>query len=276
MSVLLNLLQVRPGAEADSWLGAGHGPAGKRAYGGQFLGQGLLSAARTVPADGSVVPTSLHMQFLRAGDAGETTEYLVERSHDGRTAMTRRVLVRQRDRVLAIATASFTRPLDGPEHGDYGPLPEDPAVLDRTGPAGPAPGLPLDELDIRIVDEGSGPDFRRRFWWRATVPVPADPIRHAALAVYVTDVYFPDPALRVHGFATRDRTHRSGTTDAAIWFHRDIRADRWNLLESRSPAAGRGRGLVTAGLIAGEGPEAGRTAATFVHEGVIATRETSN
>jgi acyl-CoA thioesterase-2 len=73
----------------------------------------------------------------------------------------------------------------------------------------------------------------------------------------------------VHGHSMRARTHRSGTTDSSLWFHREVRADEWNLLECRSPAAARGRAVVTASLIRADG----LVAATLVQEGLIAERE---
>jgi acyl-CoA thioesterase II len=105
-------------------------------------------------------------------------------------------------------------------------------------------------------------------WWRATVPIPDDPIVHTLVAAYVTDVYMIDPALQVHGHSMNARSHRSGTTDSSIWFHRPVRADEWNLLESRSPAAARGRGVVTASLLRTDGA----IAATMAQEGLIAER----
>jgi acyl-CoA thioesterase-2 len=266
MSALLDLLEVRPG-DTDTWVAAGHGPADKRAFGGQFVAQSMAAAAQTVP--GEALPTSMHLQFLRGGAAAESVYYQVERTFDGRTAMTRRVLSRQSDRTITAATVSFAVPLTGPAHGQYGELPEDPDTLAATGPAGPAPGMPSDELDIRIVDQGEGTDFVRRLWWRATVPLPDDPLLHTCVALFVTDVYMIDPALRVHGHSMRDRSHRSGTTDSSVWFHAPIRADRWNLLESRSPAAARGRGVVTASLVGVDGT----ISATLVQEGLIAARD---
>jgi acyl-CoA thioesterase II len=129
--------------------------------------------------------------------------------------------------------------------------------------------MPLDELDIRIADDTSTGEFVRRLWWRATILIPDDRLIHTLLAVYVTDVYMIDPALQVHGHSMKARTHRSGTTDSSIWFHHPIRADQWNLLESTSPAAARGRGVVTASLIRTDGV----IAATLVQEGLIAERE---
>jgi acyl-CoA thioesterase II len=169
---------------------------------------------------------------------------------------------------LTTATVSFAAELPGPEHGHLPDMLGDPDALPQTGPAGPAPSMPLDELDIRIADDSSSGEFVRRLWWRATVPLPEDPVLHTLVAVYVTDVYMIDPALQLHGHSMKARTHRSGTTDSSIWFHRAVRADEWNLLECRSPAAARGRGVVTASLVRADG----FIAATLTQEGLIAER----
>jgi acyl-CoA thioesterase II len=267
VSDLLALLDLTGGPD-DVWAVTGYGPVGKRAFGGQFLAQTVVAAARSVQ-DTAKLPTSLHLQFLRGGEGGARFEYQVERTHDGRTASTRRVVARCDGRILTVATVSFAAPMAGPEHGAYGRFPDDPEALPATGPAGPAPGLPPGEVDIRIVDDGAGEGFVRRLYWRTTIPMPDDPLLHAGVALFVTDVYMIDPALRVHGHAMVDRTHRSGTTDASVWFHRPVRADRWNLLESRSPAATGGRAVVTASLVGADG----QIAATMVQEGLIAARE---
>lgn len=266
MSVLLGLLTLTA-AGTDRWRGPGAGPAGKRAFGGLFAAQGLAAACATVAAEKR--PTNLHVQFLRGGEAGDGAEYDVERVYDGRTAAARRVQTRQHDRLLNIATVSFSAPLAGPEHGHRPSMPAHPDSLDRTGPPGPAPSLPLDELDIRVADQQDRDgQFVRRLWWRATVDLPHDPLIHTLIAVYVTDLYGLDPILRTHGHSMAGRTHRSGTTDSSIWFHQPLRADQWNLLESRSPAAACGRGVMTASLLRADGV----IAATLVQEGMIADR----
>lgn len=265
MSKLLDLLDVRPGPGTDSWIGPASGPAGKRAYGGQFVAQSLAAAIRTVEADR--LPTNMHLQFLRGGEAGDDVEYSVARVFDGRTSSARRVDSHQGGRLRTTATVAFATDLPGPQHGRRA-WAQDPETLPQTGPAGPAPSMPLDELDIRIADSGAGDEFVRRLWWRATGSVPDDPLVHTLLAVYVADVYMIDPALQVHGHSMRARTHRSGTTDSSIWFHRPVRADEWNLLETVSPAAARGRGVVTGSLIRADGV----IAATLAQEGLIADR----
>jgi acyl-CoA thioesterase len=267
VSTLLELLEVKPGADADTWIGPASGPDGKRAYGGQFVAQSLAAACRTVDPDR--LPTNIHLQFLRGGEAGESVDYTVTRVFDGRTAAARRVDSHQDGRLLTTATVSFAVDLPGPEHGRRASMPGDPDELPQTGPAGPAPSMPLDEIDIRIADDRSSGEFVRRLWWRTTVPLPDDPLVHTLVAAYVTDVYMIDPALQVHGHSMEARSHRSGTTDSSIWFHRPVRADKWNLLESRSPAAARGRGVVTGSLIRADGV----IAATLVQEGLIAERD---
>ena len=54
-----------------------------------------------------------------------------------------------------------------------------------------------------------------------------------------------------------------------MWFHRRVFADRWNLVESRSPAAASGRGIMIAALYGAEG----QRAATIVQEGQAVRRE---
>jgi acyl-CoA thioesterase II len=269
VSTLLTLLDVRAGAAGDGavFTGRASGPAGKRAYGGLLAAQSLAAACRTVGDDRS--PANMHLQFLRGGDAGEGVEHRVHRVYDGRTASARRVESHEHGRLLTTATASFATPLAGPEHGRHAASPQDPEALPRTGPPGPAPSLPLDEFDIRIDDDTSTGEFVRRMWWRVTAELPDAPLVHTLIAVYITDLYGIDPALAVHGHSMRSRSHRSGTTDSSIWFHRPVRAGEWNLLESRSPAAARGRGVITSSLIGADGV----IAATLVQEGLVADRD---
>ncbi|MCX2929114.1 thioesterase family protein [Mycobacterium sp. CVI_P3] len=265
MSVLAGLLDVTP-EESGGFVGAASGPADKRAYGGHLAAQALAAACRTVDSDKT--PTSLHVQFLRGGDAGVPVHYFVEAVYDGRTAASRRVLARQDGRLLTTTTVSFSVAATGPEHAAHTTAPHAPADLPATGPIGPAPSLPLDEIDIRTNDDWSTGEFVRRLWWRVTVPLCGEPWLSTCAAAYVTDIYGIDPVLAVHGHSMTDRSHRTATTDSSIWFHRPIRAGEWNLLESRSPAAARGRGLVTLSLYDSDKV----LTATLVQEGLAVLR----
>ncbi|MGY4708287.1 acyl-CoA thioesterase [Mycolicibacterium sp. CBM1] len=266
MSELSRLLSVRPDP-SGALVGEASGPPDKRAYGGHLAAQAMAAACHTVAADKA--PTNLHVQFLRGGDAGAPVQYDVDPVYDGRTTASRRVLARQDGRLLITATVSFAAAADGPEHTRHADAAGDPEQLPANGPVGPAPSLPLDELDIRTDDDCSAGEFVRRLWWRVTAPLDEDPRVHACAAIYVTDIYGIDPVLRVHGHSMTDRSHRTATTDSSIWFHRPIRADQWNLLESRSPAAARGRGLVTLDLY-----DCDRLlTATLVQEGLTVVRD---
>ncbi|AKK25524.1 acyl-CoA thioesterase II [Mycobacterium sp. EPa45] len=263
MSVLSRLLNVAP-AESG-FVGEASGPPDKRAYGGHLAAQAMAAACHTVDADKA---HRVHVQFLRGGDAGAPVHYEVEYVYDGRTTASRRVLARQEGRLLTAATVSFSAAADGPEHAAQATTSGEPEQLPATGPIGPAPSLPLDEIDIRTDDDRSTGEFVRRLWWRVTVPLDGPAWLGACAAVYVTDIYGIDPVLQVHGHSMVDRSHRTATTDSSIWFHRPIHAEQWNLLESRSPAAARGRGLVTLNLY-----DADRIlTATLVQEGLAIVR----
>ena len=249
-----------------SWTAPPLGPAGKRAYGGQTCAQALAAARHTVP-DVHVL-RAVHAQFLRAGDAGTELSYVVEDVHSGRTASTRRVIGRKQGRSLIAVKATFSEPVAGIEHGCIA-IPHAPTDLPMTGPPGPALALPPDAFDIRITDDGEGPAFVRRMWWRYLHGID-DPFVHTAVALFVSDLYVLDVAVAVHGIGNDDRTMRRATTDWSVWFHRPVRADRWNVLELRSPAAADGRGIVTGSLAAADGT----VLATSVQEGVVARRET--
>ena len=75
--VLRQLLDVAGDDTTDVFTGVHNGPPGKRAYGGLLASQSLAATCRTVRPD--LAPTSLHVQYLRGGDAGTPTRYDVER-----------------------------------------------------------------------------------------------------------------------------------------------------------------------------------------------------
>ena len=150
--VIADLLALTPFGP-DVFTGPANGPVGKRAYGGHLAGQALAAACRTVDDDRT--PTAFHSQFLRGGDAGTAVRYDVERVHDGRTTSSRRVLAREGDRLLVTATALFAVPAPGPQHADRPSPVEDPETLERTGPIGPAPSLPLDSRSPKPAPSAS-------------------------------------------------------------------------------------------------------------------------
>ena len=89
-------------------------------FGGQVASQALVAAARTTEPDRLV--HSLHAYFLRPGDTKVPILYDVERTRDGRSFSTRRVVARQHGRPIFYMSASLQVPEEGLDHQD--PMPE--------------------------------------------------------------------------------------------------------------------------------------------------------
>src|ERR1044072_8130965 len=80
-------------------------------FGGQVLGQALKAASATIE-DGRGVH-SLHAYFLRRGDFNKPIVYSVDRSRDGGSFSTRRVMAIQNGEQIFICSASFQTPETG-------------------------------------------------------------------------------------------------------------------------------------------------------------------
>jgi acyl-CoA thioesterase-2 len=92
-------------------------------YGGQVLGQALSAAVQTVPSERHV--HSLHGYFLRPGAVDRPIVYEVDRSRDGGTFTTRRVVAIQNGAPIFTLAASFQIVEEGFVHQD--PMPDAPA-----------------------------------------------------------------------------------------------------------------------------------------------------
>ena len=201
-------------------------------YGGQVAAQALLAAGRTVDPDR--LPHSLHCYFLRSGDASRPTVFRVDRDRDGRSFSARRVVAIQGGEVLASLSCSFTPPADGPD------VQVEPAPV-RGGEPG---GLPLYEpgrlfdMECRVPPEQDHPAavWPARFWSRATAVLPDDPLVHACVLTYLSDISSGVGAIE----GAEDWTATS--LDHAVWFHRPVRMDDWVLMDlvPHSVAACRG------------------------------------
>ena len=82
-------------------------------FGGQVLGQALMAAYATI--EGRVVH-SLHAYFLRRGDFNLPIVYQVDRSRDGQSFSSRRVIAIQNGEQIFTFSASFQEPEDGLDH----------------------------------------------------------------------------------------------------------------------------------------------------------------
>ena len=123
----------------------------------------------------------------------------------------------------------------------------------RRAPARPAVGAPLTYLDgngleIRFVGGAPGRRDRSRRARAALAacrrePLGDDPILHAAIATFASDLTLVGTILRRHGLSPWDDAVFGASLDHCMWFHRPFRADEWLLYDQTSPAACGARGL---------------------------------
>jgi acyl-CoA thioesterase-2 len=264
----------------------GFSPGGDRirVFGGQVAGQALIAAGRTVAnLDGPPrFVHSLHAYFLRPGDPLVPILYQVDRIRDGRSFATRRVTAIQHGEAIFSLSASFHVEEEGVNH--QAPMPDapDPETLQdwqsRMAPYAEELGAMYDRpkaIDLRPVDEPIRvrPDEairapRYRVWFRADGKLPDDPLLHACVVAYASDMTLLDTTMLPHGLIWEEEGKGSqASLDHAMWFHRPFRADDWLLYDQQSPTASGARGLATGTIFTRDGT----LVVSVVQEGLIRT-----
>jgi acyl-CoA thioesterase-2 len=251
----------------------------QRVFGGQVASQALVAAARTVEPDRAV--HSLHAYFLRPGDISVPIVYDAECTRDGRAFSTRRVVARQHGRPIFYMSASFQVPEDGLEHQDempHTPPPDEcPELGDVLAQLSGRPRSDWDRewaaLDVRYAgtprrsrDEPREPVTR--VWLRAADSLADDPVLHAAVLTYASDLTLLSAAVVPHDTYIGDPRLQPASLDHAMWFHRPFRVDEWLLYDQVSPSASGGRGFATGRLFSADG----RLVASAVQEGLLRLR----
>lgn len=206
-------------------------------FGGLLIGQALRAAALTVAGR---QPHSLHASFLESGTGGEAVGYAVERTREGTSFATRRVLARQGERTVLVLTADFQRDeiglsyeaaatpgVPGPDHLPVGRY-DSPWFESRDVPVQAAPPVPR---------------HARRAWFRPTTPLPDDPGLHLQALAYLSDHGPTRAAREPHPALADDASRMSVSLDHSVWFHGPVDVNRWLLCELVPMATGRGRGL---------------------------------
>ncbi|GAA4618895.1 acyl-CoA thioesterase II [Saccharopolyspora hordei] len=246
-----------------------------RVFGGQVAGQALVAAGRTVPPERRV--HSLHAYFIRPGDPSIPIVYEVDRTRDGRSFTTRRVVAVQRGKAIFSLSASFQVDEEGIDHAE--PMPEVPdpetlptfgeqvgSLIDVLGRGQPRP------IDVRYVTEPPwvsrehGPrEARSQVWMRADGVLPDDDLLHVCIAAFASDMTLLDAVLARHGVYWGLDEVNGASLDHAMWFHRRFRADEWLLYDCASPSASGARGLATGRFFSRDG----QLVATVVQEGLL-------
>ncbi len=247
----------------------------QRVFGGQVAGQALVAAGRTVEPGRRV--HSLHAYFLRPGDPAVPLVYEVDRTRDGRSFTTRRVVAIQHGRPIFTLSASFHVSEAGLDHQSTMPDVPAPETLatfkDRWAPYAEKLGewytrpRPIDSrhCDWTVEDRTRPLPPYQRVWFRADGTLPDDPILHACVATYASDMTLLDTALLPHGNRWDDDRGQMASLDHAMWFHRPFRADEWLLYDQETPSASNALGLARGVMYAQDG----HLAVTVVQEGLL-------
>jgi acyl-CoA thioesterase-2 len=248
-------------------------------YGGQVLGQALTAAYATI--EGRVVH-SLHAYFLRRGDFNLPIVYQVDRSRDGHSFSSRRVIAIQNGAPIFTFSASFQAPEGGLDHQSALPdVPPPEALREWRGPGeGGLASMPEKMRDflvtqrpfeLRPVEPPAGlrPGEPRKpeqhVWLRAVDRLADDDRIHQCLLAYVSDFNLLGTALLPHGLASGSRRLIMASIDHAMWFHRPFRFDDWLLYSMDSPSASGARGFARGSVYTRDG----RLVASTAQEGLI-------
>ncbi len=281
VDALCALLDLEP-IEVNIFRGTSPDEERQRVFGGQVAGQALVAAARTVADDRRV--HSLHAYFLRPGDPTVPILYEVDRIRDGRSFTTRRVVAIQHGKAIFNLAASFHIMEAGLDHqipladamwNDEAPAePETlPDWRTRMAPFADRFGDYLNRprpIDTRNVDWSW--DQRKvplpphqRVWLRADGVLPDDPVLHACVLTYASDMTLLDTTLLPHGSVAADERIMMASLDHAMWFHRPFRADEWLLYVQDTPSTSGGRGMARGSIYT----HGGGLAVSVVQEGLI-------
>ena len=252
LEFLVDLLDLEP-IEVNIFRGISPNEDRQRVFGGQVAAQSLMAAGRTVEKGRR--PHSLHAYFLRPGDPDVPILYEVDRIRDGRSFTTRRVVAIQHGRAILNMSTSFHVDEVGLSHQFPMPDVPDPETLDtlatRLEPFRDKLGdwfarpHPIDQRHIGPLPfmHGADKEPTQRLWIRADGSLPDDPLLHACIATYASDMSLFDTMLAPHEVNWDDAGFMGASLDHCMWFLRPFRADEWLLYDMDSPSAWGARGL---------------------------------
>jgi len=217
-------------------------------YGGQVLGQAIRAAYDTVLESRHI--RSAHAYFLRPGDVEAPIVYEIDRSMEGRSVSSRRVVAKQHGKQIFHLSASFQEcddfsfdwqdKVNVPTH-----LLEDKSIekIERkihfqTG------YLRLLDVEPELRDDPNS----LQFFAGVKDALPDDRRLHESVMAYMSDMGVLLSAAIPLGLESKirhsdKRVVRMISIDHAIWFHRPFTLDDWVYLSCRSQSSTYGRSL---------------------------------
>ena len=279
LNKLIKLLDLET-LEENLFRGQSENIGGPRVFGGQVIGQALTAAVRTVPEKRFV--HSLHAYFLRPGDMEYPIIYDVERTRDGGSFTTRRVVAIQKGEPIFDMALSFHKVEKGPSHQID--------MLDIPGPNECTSELEVRKkmidkvpakyrdfflrerpIEIRnlpgegMFEEPTKKEPYKHVWMKAVGKLPDDVVHHQAILAYASDMGLLSTSMNPHKLSFAKGNVMSASLDHAMWFHRPFRADEWMLYSTDSPSASNARGFNRGSVYT----EDGTLVASAVQEGLM-------
>ena len=207
-------------------------------YGGHIVAQALRAAARTVEPE--FIPHSLRAYFIRRGITSQPVGYSVDKIRDGRSFCTRRVVAAQSDGAILNLEASFQVDEVTIEQS-MAPMPQGipgPDELEESGW--------WDFLHRRSVPLNAHEPHVARAWMRVSDSFGTDQVLERCALAYLSDDLPNDcviTAIPEIQRASDEGRRFSASLDHAIWFHRPVQANEWNLYTMSCVNYGGGRGM---------------------------------
>lgn len=273
-----------------------------RVFGGQLVGQAMDAASQTLdgmarmPPHGGVstgvdggtqartvadtyAATSVSTQFLRPGNVQVPVEYTVESPLDGRSFAARTVTARQRGKVVALISSSWSAVTVSNGSADHQlehqdvvmpgsvPAPEDCPAREATLEAWAdryiqndvqrerllRPG-PIEIRPVGYVPPPTSPDKdppEQHAWLRARGGLASEydsPLNHVLMLAYASDFALLATALRPHGVGLFDPSLQIASLNHSVYFHRPAKFDGWNLHSMTSPSMSGTLGYATGSI----------------------------
>jgi acyl-CoA thioesterase-2 len=110
----------------------------------------------------------------------------------------------------------------------------------------------------------------QRLWIKADGTLRDDPVLHAAIAAYASDMSLFDTMLAPHNVRWENQDFMGASLDHCMWFHRPFKADEWLLYDMDSPTTYGARGLARGFMFARDG----ELVVSMAQEGLMRLAET--
>ncbi|XP_057251307.1 acyl-CoA hydrolase 2-like isoform X1 [Beta vulgaris subsp. vulgaris] len=255
-----------------------------KVFGGQFMGQALAAASKTV--DRLKIVHHVQAYFLLVGDYDIPIIYQVHRLRDGKSFSTRRVDAIQKGTVVFTLLASFQEEDHGFEHQESVmpsvPAPEmllsleevrEQRIIDPRFPRTYRNKVATAKLDplpmeLRFCDPNTSTSQTKspaklRYWLRAKGNLSDDQALHRCVVAFASDLLLIEVSSNPHRKSGRKISIFS--LNHTIWFHRPVKADDWLLFVMESPSAHSRRGLVAGRMY----NRSGELIVSLVQEGLL-------